>query len=248
MLKLPNAFCWTKMGAESGQSLEIILKRKDLERKSNDGIFIWGIGNALGDAVWKFVGDVKDPIVLFSKIKSNPKRIDVQPSKVFLWESYIDRQNNIHEIPKTALVLSRANSDKVLKKKHYALICKRDNPIRREQWESLLFDNLKNYDSHKSKLGYSQVTAIVKTNGNPNLSDRKYDIEFSASLADPYFVKLMNPLDVPLPKLDALNKTVQNGSLTLYEWKELASNFHVDIEDHNNYPKVPKQMTFSEID
>ena len=127
MLKLPKAFCWTKMGSESGQSLEILLKRKDLERISNKGIFIWGIGNSLGNTVWKFVNDVKDPIVLFSKIKSNPKRVDVQPSKVFLWKSYIDRHNNIHEIPKYALVLSRANSDKVLKKNHYALICKLEN-------------------------------------------------------------------------------------------------------------------------
>jgi hypothetical protein len=31
---LPTAFCWTKMQAESGQNIEHIIRRKDLERQN----------------------------------------------------------------------------------------------------------------------------------------------------------------------------------------------------------------------
>jgi len=49
MKKLPNNFCWTRMGVEAGEELDRILFRKEYERKLNGGIFTWGIGSALGE-------------------------------------------------------------------------------------------------------------------------------------------------------------------------------------------------------
>ncbi len=38
--------CWTRMQAESGQDLLNIVRRKEIERRANGGIFFWGVGNA----------------------------------------------------------------------------------------------------------------------------------------------------------------------------------------------------------
>ena len=42
----PNAFVWTKIQAEAGQSIKRILNRKELERQASDGTFWWGIGES----------------------------------------------------------------------------------------------------------------------------------------------------------------------------------------------------------
>jgi hypothetical protein len=44
-------FVWTKMGAESGEGLAQIVRRKEGERVAGRGIFWWGIGTSLGPAV-----------------------------------------------------------------------------------------------------------------------------------------------------------------------------------------------------
>ncbi len=46
-----DAFVWTKMGVESGEGLEQIVRRKEAERVEGNGEFWWGIGNSLGPAV-----------------------------------------------------------------------------------------------------------------------------------------------------------------------------------------------------
>lgn len=46
-----DVFVWTKMGAESGEGLEQIVRRKEAERLQGSGQFWWGIGNSLGPAV-----------------------------------------------------------------------------------------------------------------------------------------------------------------------------------------------------
>ena len=121
-LKLPKIFCWSRMGAESGQRLDIILARKELERKAGNGLFIWGVGNSLGNKVWEFVKTVKNPKILFSKIKSNAKSIDYAPESVYSWTSYIDRNGDCYTIPEHALVLSRASTKNSFKKKGIAPI------------------------------------------------------------------------------------------------------------------------------
>ena len=44
--KQPNYLLWTRMQAEAGQGLELILRRKERERVAGDGRFFWGVGNA----------------------------------------------------------------------------------------------------------------------------------------------------------------------------------------------------------
>ncbi len=242
MLKLPKAFCWTRIGSESGQSLDVILRRKELERKTGNGTFIWGIGNSLGSVIWKFVKEVKEPMVLFSKIKSQPKHVDTHPSKVFLWTSYIDKYNNIIELPKNALIFSRANGKKMLKTHHFALICKGTNIIEKEVWEDVKFNNLKNFDSIKNRIGYSQVTAIVRNNGQRHVNGLKYNVEFSATLVEPFFIKLIHPFNVPLAKFDELNKIFKHDDITSNNWKTLALDFRIELEKEKKFRSFYTQV------
>jgi hypothetical protein len=46
-----TVFVWTKMGVESGEKLEQIVRRKEAERVKGNGQFWWGVGNSLGPAV-----------------------------------------------------------------------------------------------------------------------------------------------------------------------------------------------------
>lgn len=39
--------CWSRMQAEAGQSLDAIVRRKELEREANGGLFLWGVGNLI---------------------------------------------------------------------------------------------------------------------------------------------------------------------------------------------------------
>jgi hypothetical protein len=69
---LPDCFCWTRFGTEAGQAIVHILQRKEQERSANDGLFIWGIGNAIGPSIRELVRRTNRPEVLFSPIKSSP--------------------------------------------------------------------------------------------------------------------------------------------------------------------------------
>ena len=219
MKKLPRTFCWTRMGAEAGQTLDSIIYRKELERASDNGIFIWGIGNSLGDRIWKFVDNIKRPKVLFSEIKSKAKVIDANPDKIYQWTYYRDRYGNCKKLPRHSLVLSRAYSKSAIKSKHYALVCFKNKKITGEKWQKINFANLKNIYSEKKKLGYSQVTAIVEPNGNELKNSLNYDVVFSAELKEPYFITLLNPLEVPKEEIKILDALLESKGLSQSDWK-----------------------------
>ena len=51
--ELPTIFCWTRFGGEAGEPIEQILFRKEQERLANGGVFLWGIGNAVGPSIYE---------------------------------------------------------------------------------------------------------------------------------------------------------------------------------------------------
>src|ERR1700736_3685919 len=87
---LPRAFCWSRMGDEAGQGIATILLRKDLERRATGGTFVWGIGNALGNAMRGLIAREEHPQVLFSPIRSISAVRDRAPTGVLVWSGYID--------------------------------------------------------------------------------------------------------------------------------------------------------------
>lgn len=74
----PESFVWSKMGAEAGQVLAAIIRRKEYERQLGNGVFAWGIGNALGTAVAELANTLggRDPVVIFSPMLSKAKADD----------------------------------------------------------------------------------------------------------------------------------------------------------------------------
>jgi len=63
---IPDQFVWTKMQTNAGESLENIIRRKELERKAGNGIFWWGVGESKGPAIKKLIGICSKPEILFS--------------------------------------------------------------------------------------------------------------------------------------------------------------------------------------
>jgi hypothetical protein len=192
----PRAFCWTKMGDEAGQNLNGIIARKDAERELGDGVFFWGIGSALGPRFWKFVAETRNPLVLFSPMKSRPKLIDSRPERVFAWRSYVDKSGSKHLLPKHAFVTSRGTTTLSKKSYHYALVCKRERCLLGDEWPLLRWNTLRNFEGQK--LGFSQVTAVVEQADKSQVAGPSYEVMFSASLVPPYYVTLSDPVELPM--------------------------------------------------
>lgn len=213
-----NAFCWSKMGTEAGQSLSDILKRKEIERIANDGLFVWGIGNSLGDSIRFLMETNPQPKVLFSKMLSSPKNIDVKPEKVYLWLSYTNEHGEKIPLPKYSLVTSRANTEaRGLKKKHYALLCKSQNTITTEPKKSLYKDSLVNLLSGK-KVGASQVTSVVKTIPYKQKEGAQYEVSFEAELMASGQVVLSDFVVITNDELQNLYNCAKNNNVS--GWKQ----------------------------
>src|SRR5205807_8143218 len=91
---LTGVVCWTRMQAESGQDIQTIIARKELERRAGDGLFFWGIGNAPSRAIRSHAAGGEDIDVVFSLMKIRPKARDISPAGILAWRTYFDN----HEI------------------------------------------------------------------------------------------------------------------------------------------------------
>lgn len=210
----PATFCWTKMGEESGETLVTIIRRKEWERQLGMGVFVWGIGQSLGKNVHKAAEDKAPFPVIFSPMLSRAKQIDVAPGLVAMWTRWEDEFGKSHALPKHVLVTSRASlpSGK-LKKNHYALICKSEQPLKESKITSVQHSLTRNVSSNKP-LGASQVTAVVKLlDGEPTSNGRSYPVSFGAHLEYPYFVKLIEPIILDQSDLDLIKRVSALGNI-----------------------------------
>lgn len=217
---VPEVFCWTKMGAEAGQPLDVIISRKETERELGDGIFFWGIGTPLGQSIWRFIDSVSGPFVLFSPMKAKPKQIDSSPENVFVWTAYLDRSGIKHAMPEHVFVTSRGLSNGLAKEQHYALVCRKYGSLRGDEWPSVDWAKLKNYE-RDSKLGFSQVTAVVECKNSVKATSNNYDVLFGAELVEPYYVTLVDPVELPKNTLDNINAFWTNNrcsAIQQHEW------------------------------
>lgn len=194
---LPKRFCWTKFGAESGESFEEILARKEQERHTNLGIFLWGIGNSVAPGLRVLIQSEGCPRVVFSPMRSPAKMIDISPSAVVEWVRAIGLGGQEWNIPSGSTVTSRAYSSTAgAKKKHYALVCHSDKPLGQDTRQlELDFGNLRNLNSG-GPLGFSQVTSVVQTLEKPPATGPRYPVGFIAELVYPYFLELSEPVSI----------------------------------------------------
>jgi hypothetical protein len=193
---LPDAFCWTRVGAEAGQLLPSILKRKETERVSNGGVFLWGIGNAIAPSLRQLLVSYPSPALIFSPIKSPPKHSDASPSLVAYWTRAEDLDGNAYELPRYSLVTSRYSVTRRVPV-HYALVCSSVAPLAPAA-QPLTFDiaDVENFLT-KKRVGASQVTAVVRYRKTKARRVRTYNVILRARLTWPYFVMLRDPVVLP---------------------------------------------------
>lgn len=189
---LPLAFCWTKYGTEAGEGADSILRRKDDEREKNGGLFLWGIGNAIGPSVRQLVDEVGSPQVVFTPMLSRATQKDVAPAGVARWHSGLGLDGKAFQIPTSAVVTSRLGNSRGW---HYALVCRSLLPLaplsaRNIAPSSFASTEVQNLRSGAG-VGPSQVTSVVRrVPGRVGADGRRYRVSFVADLVHPYLVRL----------------------------------------------------------
>jgi hypothetical protein len=188
----PDFFCWTRFGTEAGEPIEQILFRKEQERLANDGIFLWGIGNAVGPSITELIHRTNTPRVIFSPIKGAPRPKDATPDGVVVWTEAEALDGTSFTIPSASLVTSRFDSQ-TPKNYHFALVCYSSEPLLPLKSNYKVgFKQLRNLRTGRP-VGSSQVTAVVQHGGIAKEEQLMYDVAISAELVYPYFVRLRCP-------------------------------------------------------
>jgi len=195
-MSLPESFCWTRFGTEAGQSADQIFARKEQERLANGGLFFWGIGNAIGPSIAELVRVLDNPEVLFSPIRSAPRRDDAAPAAVAAWSEATTMAGEPYTLSAQSLITSRL--DPITPRDvHYALVCYSDRPLLSAVSEGkIIFGRLRNLLT-KRPVGASQVTAVVQYDKTANETGAAYDVSFKAVLVPPYFIRLRRPIPLP---------------------------------------------------
>ncbi|HYR88437.1 MAG TPA: hypothetical protein VE422_30440 [Terriglobia bacterium] len=193
LMAIPERFCWTRFGTEAGQTIESILARKENERAANGGMFLWGIGNAIGPSFKELLRREANPQALFSPIKSPPKAEDVSPPAVAAWTRGETLDGKTYALPDHSLVLSRYDPAGT-KRVHYTLVCYSSEPLRiSESGDRIALDGLRNLLTGRP-IGASQVTAVVESVMGCRHGASTYPIALRAQLVYPYFLRLLNPV------------------------------------------------------
>lgn len=125
---IPRYFCWTRFGTEAGQGITEIIERKERERQAGNGMFLWGIGNAVGPSIIRLLQVSDQPEAIFSPISSAPRRCDVSPSATVAWTEAIGVDGGPFRMPEHVLVTSRFDPASP-KRMHYALVCYSEHPL-----------------------------------------------------------------------------------------------------------------------
>ena len=195
-MALPTSFCWTRYGTEAGQTIDQILARKERERLQNNGVFFWGIGNAIGEGLKELLQRCSKPEVVFSPIKSPPRRKDCTPDAVAAWFFGKTLDGAPFRLPRDTVVTSRYD---VLSPRsvHYALVCYSEEQLSiSKSGDTIELSRLRNVRSSRP-LGASQTTAVVKQDQSGDSRDRLYEVTMRAQLVEPYFIRLEYPVRLP---------------------------------------------------
>jgi hypothetical protein len=189
-MPFPRSFCWTRFGTEAGEEIGPILARKERERRDNQGHFFWGIGNPIGPSLRELVRREQAPQVIFSPIRSAPRREDVSPTTVVRWLAGQGLDGQIYRLPPSAIVTSRFDIA-ARRRIHYALACLSESPLQMEPaGDTLIFECLKNLLTGR-QIGASQVTAIVTRSGDTIETPKvHYRAVLRAHLVFPYLITL----------------------------------------------------------
>lgn len=196
---IPAAFCWTRFGVEAGEHAHSIFLRKEIERRRNHGVFLWGIGNSIRPSLLRLLRATSAPQVLFSPMRSAPATHDATPGAVTVWCDATGYDGLPFQLPEYSLVTSRRD-DSNPRASHYALVCRCETSISEPDSNvrpfTLTTGRLRNLMSG-SVLGSSQVTSVVRYINSAEPNGPEYSVTFRAQLVYPYLVRLSGGIAVP---------------------------------------------------
>jgi hypothetical protein len=198
--------CWSRMQSESGQALDAIVRRKEMERRAGRGSFCWGVGNAPA-TMTSALARLGHPVAaIFSIMKSRPKAIDILPARIFAWRRYVDANGVVRPLPRHVLVTSRADSACGPKNRHFALMCWSDSPLSIQRGVPFDPSAYRNAGGNGAPVGASQVTALLKRTSTGG-GKTAYEANIRVRLADSYWVKLTDPVEctVDMGEADTLD-------------------------------------------
>lgn len=208
-MHLPRAFCWSKYGAEAGECATEIVHRKELERRHNDGMFLWGIGTSIRPSLALLLDMYKQPHVVFSPMVSRPRMVDRSPTAVCVWTTAVGFDGFRFKLPEYSLVTSRASTGR-RPQRHFALVCASKDSLLEQDRASLFHSQLRNLRTG-TPLGHSQVTSVVRYAQNQHAPTRLYRVGFRAKLVYPFLIELMDPMplpdDIQLNQVDDLDRS-----------------------------------------
>jgi len=213
MMKIPSAFCLTKVGRYSGQEAPQILRRKELERQAGKGIFWWGVGESKCPAIAHLRHREVAPKVLFVWQRQHAK----QPSAgLWLFETYEKGPRKGFSIPDHVLMARSGNK----KGSYYALVCRSTKPLTETvnvDLDLARYLNLKNDGHTGNKPGLNQNTLVLTENSNPLTDSDLYTLAFEAELVEPFCVKLGGKRELSSEEARKLDD-VTNPGRTLDDW------------------------------
>jgi hypothetical protein len=223
---IPEAFVWTKIQADAGQTVQSILRRKELERQSG-GTFWWGIGESKTEKVRLLLARDSHPAILFSRMLSAPHRRDSNPDGVLLWEAYHTQRGKV-PLPSHAVVLSRAHEcNGSPKQRYYAFVC--ENPLGLSHSGSggtVDIGKLRNFGDGGKPIGSSQISAVVER-AAPTSTGLSYPITARATLVAPYVVQLAAPRELSplerrlLDEVSLTGKTAQDWNAVVKQLRKI---------------------------
>jgi len=212
--------CWSRMQAEAGQALEMIVARKERERQAGGGFFLWGVGNAPAH-ITNVLARAGIPVrAVFSVMKSRPKAVDVSPSRTVVWRRYFDAQGVERPLPPHALVTSRGDSPGGAKRVHHALMCRSDGPLAIRRGEAFDPAAYRNAGGNGAPVGFSQVTALLRRVHQDDEAHGDYEENLSAWLAESYWVRLTDPVELDADRIAVLTEIADHP---LEDWCALVA-------------------------
>jgi hypothetical protein len=217
---IPARFVWTKIQADAGQSVDRILRRKELERQSG-GTFWWGIGRAPKREKLRILSPLHP--VIFSLMRSNAHERDSDPDGVLLWEQYIiPGTRKTDPLPPHAVVISRARNKNGNPKSSYdALVCEISDGLARSAGGTLDIGMLRNLGGRQ--IGSSQITAVVERTSDRQGASLQYQITACATLVAPLLaVRLATPRPLSPAERRLLDEVSREGK-TAEDWMAVAS-------------------------
>lgn len=206
------------MHAESGEVLNSILARKELERRATGGMFFWGVGTPPARSVQSLSLREQSVDVVFSVMKSKPKSKDTHPSALLVWRRFVGSDGVSRRLPPGVLVTSRGHTSGGLKRQHYALVCRSDAPIALGNLGPFDHSAYRNFGGTNGPVGASQVTALLRRQRPENAAAAQYRVNFRAKLEGAYWVRLADPAQVPSTSSWDL---IDSSKMELGMWIEL---------------------------